>query len=156
KGRDFDCVFTAQRDGAEQLRKSGIDSASWLPLGCDPDIHNKHDVPKRYDLCFVGNVFPGPREELLALLRRNFPGMFTGRCFFEEMAETYSASRLVFNRSIRNDINMRVFEALACGSLLVTNGLADNGLSELFQDGKHLATYASADELLDKMRFYLR
>ncbi len=39
------------------------------------------------------------------------------------MARTYSAARTVFNRSIKNDINMRVFEALASGSLLVTNDL---------------------------------
>ena len=69
--------------------------------------------------------------------------------------QIYSASRLVFNRSIRNDINMRVFEALACGSLLVTNNLGDNGLDELFQDGTHLATYWDGEELLDKIRFYL-
>ncbi len=43
------------------------------------------------------------------------------------MAQTYSAARLAFNRSIKNDVNMRVFEAVACGSLLVTNDLAANG-----------------------------
>ena len=45
--------------------------------------------------------------------------MFVGRAYFEEMAKIYSASRLVFNRSIKNDVNMRVFEAVACGSLLL-------------------------------------
>ena len=79
-----------------------------------------------------------------------------GRRFFEEMAQTYSASRTVFNRSIRNDVNMRVFEALACGSLLLTNDLRDNGEAELFQDDVHLATYTCPEELLDKARFYLR
>jgi FkbM family methyltransferase len=62
---------------------------------------------------------------------------------------------MVFNRSIRNDINMRVFEALACGSLLVTNDLRENGQEDLFRDGIHLATYRSAEELLDKITFYL-
>ena len=85
----------------------------------------------------------------------SFPRMFVGRRYFEEMARTYSASRLVFNRSVRNDVNMRVFEAVACGSLLMTNDLADNGQAELFRDGVHLATYRDADELLDKVRFYL-
>ena len=71
------------------------------------------------------------------------------------MARIYSASRIVFNRSIRNDVNMRVFEALACGSLLVTNDLADNGQDELFQDGVHLATYRDPEELLEKVAYYL-
>lgn len=155
RARDFDLVFAAQRDGAARLREAGVTSATWLPLACDPEIHSRHDVPKRYDFSFVGNVFPGPREDLLELLRRRFPNSFIGRAYFEEMAEVYSASRTVFNRSLKNDLNMRVFEALACGSLLVTNDLTDNGQAELFQDGVHLATYRDADELLDKIEFYL-
>src|SRR5262245_11606970 len=155
KGQDFDFVFTAQRDGAEALRQAGISSASWLPLACDPEIHQKHDVPKTFNVCFVGNIFPGPRAELLDLLKASFPDVFVGQRFFEEMARTYSASRIVFNRSLRNDINMRVFEALACGSLLVTNDLGENGQEELFQRDVHLVTYRDAAELIRKIRLYL-
>jgi hypothetical protein len=155
RARDFDFVFAAQRDGAEQLQDAGIASACWLPLACDPDIHRKHDVPKTLDVCFVGHLFPGPRAECLERIRRHFPDHFIGQRFFEEMARTYSAARLVFNRSIRNDVNMRVFEALACGSLLLTNDLQDNGQDDLFRDGVHLATYGDANELVDKIRFYL-
>jgi FkbM family methyltransferase len=151
----FDFVFAAQRDGAEQLQQAGVARACWLPLACDPEVHRQHEIDKKWDVCFVGNVFPGERADLLELLRRHIPKHFIGQCFFEEMARTYSASRLVFNRSIRNDINMRVFEALACGSLLLTNDLKDNGQEDLFRDGEHLATYRNAEELLDKVRYYL-
>ena len=91
----------------------------------------------------------------MALLQKQFPRSFVGQRFFEEMARTYSAAHLTFNRSIRNDVNMRVFEALSCGSLLVTNDLRDNGQGELFQDGKHLVAYREPEELLEKVRFYL-
>jgi GT2 family glycosyltransferase/2-polyprenyl-3-methyl-5-hydroxy-6-metoxy-1,4-benzoquinol methylase len=155
KSRAFDLVFAAQRDGAARLRGEGIASAAWLPLACDPELHRKHDVAKQYDIAFVGNVFPGPREDLLELIQRRFPSTFIGRAYFEEMARTYSAARTVFNRSLRSDVNMRVFEALACGSLLVTNDLGGNGQEELFQDGVHLATYRQPEELLDKIAFYL-
>ena len=50
---------------------------------------------------------------------------------------------------------MRVFEALACGSLLLTNDLDDNGQGDMFRDGTHLATYRDAHELMDKVGFYL-
>ena len=151
----FDFVFAAQRDGANRFRQHGISSAHWLPLACDPEIHGKQEVAKQYDICFVGNNFPGPREDLLRLIQGRFPNSFVGRRFFAEMAQTYSQSRLVFNRSLRNDVNMRVFEALASGSLLVTNDLRENGQDELFRDGLHLATYRDADELIDKVNFYL-
>ena len=155
KARGFDLVFTAQRDGAEDLRRAGISAAAWLPLACDPEIHGKHDVPKQFDVAFVGHVFPGPRADLLNLIRRKYPESFIGQCYFEEMARTYSAARTVFNRSIKNDVNMRVFEALASGSLLVTNDLSENGQAELFRDGVHLAAYREAEDLLDKIAFYL-
>jgi GT2 family glycosyltransferase/tetratricopeptide (TPR) repeat protein/2-polyprenyl-3-methyl-5-hydroxy-6-metoxy-1,4-benzoquinol methylase len=155
KARDFDLVFTAQRDGAEELQKEGVASATWLPLACDPAFHRKHESEKRYDVCFVGNVFPGPRADLLQLIRGRFPNTFVGQRYFDEMAEAFSASRIVFNRSLANDVNMRVFEALGCGSLLLTNDLRANGQDELFRDGVHLATYREAEELLDKIAYYL-
>ena len=99
--------------------------------------------------------FPGPRAELLGLIQRRYRNSFIGQAYFDDMARTYSAARIAFNRSIRNDINMRVFEAVACGSMLMTNDLSDNGLAELFRDGVHLATYRDGDDLLDKLAFYL-
>ena len=76
KAPDFDLVFTAQRDGAEQLRQAGIATAQWLPLACDPDIHRKHEVAKTLDVCFVGHLFPGPRSDLVRLIERRFPRTF--------------------------------------------------------------------------------
>ena len=155
KAPGFDVVFAAQRDGVDLLRGIGVSSASWLPLACDPEIHRKHELAKQYDVAFVGNIFPGPRGDLLALIQRRYPNSFVGQCYFDDMARTYSAARIAFNRSIRNDVNMRVFEAVACGSLLLTNDLGDNGLGELFRDGVHLATYREPEDLLDKLAFYL-
>ena len=156
QARGADLTFAAQKPGAGALRRAGIANAQWLPLACDPELHRPHDVPTRYDVCFVGNLFPGPRSDLIEALRRHFPAHFVGRAYFEDMAKTYSASRAAFNRSIRDDLNMRVFEALACGTLLATNALLpETGQNELFRDGTHLATYGGPDELLDKVRFYL-
>jgi spore maturation protein CgeB len=149
RARAADFVFAAQRDGADRLRQEGIATATWLPLGCDPEIHGRQPVAKEHDVCFVGNIFPGPREGLLKRIQAEFPKTFVGRRFFTEMARTYSASRIIFNRSLRNDVNMRVFEALASGSLLLTNDLLENGQDELFQDGKHLATYADERDLVE-------
>jgi hypothetical protein len=154
KAPDFDFVFAAQRDGAARLRQRGH-NAHWLPLACDPAVHRKHSVGKAFDLCFVGNLFPGQRSRLIGLLQERFPNTFVGRRFFAEMAATYSASRIVFNRSIRTDINMRVFEALACGSLLLTNDLSSNGQEALFHANEHLITYGDAEEMLDKAAYYL-
>jgi GT2 family glycosyltransferase/tetratricopeptide (TPR) repeat protein len=155
RAHDYNFIFAAQRDGMERFKEIGLGSALWLPLACDPEIHCKHDIDKSFDFCFIGNLFPGYRQELVELLQKCFLNHLVGQRFFDDMARAYSASRLVFNRSIRNDVNMRVFEALACGSLLLTNDLAENGQADMFLDARHFASYVDADELLYKANYYL-
>lgn len=155
RARQVDVVFAAQRDGTERLLSDGISSAMWLPLACDPHLHQSTVQPPVWDVSFVGNLFPGARTELLQRLTQEFPLSFVGNAYFRDMARIYGCSRLGFNRSVLNDVNMRVFEALAGGPLLLTNDLTDNGQTELFQDGRHLATYSSVEELLEKALFYL-
>jgi GT2 family glycosyltransferase/tetratricopeptide (TPR) repeat protein len=153
-GADF--VFAAQKNGAEQLTKSLCRPVEWLPLACDPTIHARQEVALSFNLCFVGNLIGSERIRLLQLLQSEILGVHVGRHYFEDMAAVYSASRLAFNRSVVDDINMRVFEVLCSGSLLVTNDLSENGQEELFQNGKHLVTYNGDRELLDTVRFYLK
>ncbi|MFH1484567.1 MAG: glycosyltransferase, partial [Chloroflexota bacterium] len=158
KAGHFDLVFAAQKDGAEQLRRDGIHNARWLPLACDPDFHRPvPNLPKVFDIAFVGNVpFSGDeRSAYLSLIRRRFPNCFIGNAYFEQMAHVYSQSRIVFNRSVRNDVNMRVFEAIACGSMLVTNDLIDNGQDELFTPGEHCITYKNQLDFIELVDKYL-
>jgi GT2 family glycosyltransferase/tetratricopeptide (TPR) repeat protein len=157
KAPDFDMVFTAQRNAVGRLIDRGAKKVVWLPLACDPEVHRHHEVAIEHDICFVGNVYPGPRQDMLAFVQNRYRNVFVGRRFFADMARTYSASRIVLNRSIRDDLNMRVFEALACKSFLLTNELPEeSGQGELFGDGVHLATYRDLDELRDKLDFYLK
>jgi len=157
KAVDFDFLFTAQKDGAERLKFEGFDNAKWLPLGCDPEIHCRiPNVKKQYNVCFVGSLIPGRRTELIELLKDEVPRVHVTQAYFEEMAKIYTQSKIIFNCSVKNDVNMRVFEAISSGSLLITNNIKGNGQEEIFIDGQHLVTYSSANELLDRVRFYLK
>ena len=93
------------------------------------------------------------RRELLERLQKQFH-LDCQRKFMEEMAEHYSKSRIVFNNAVNNDLNMRVFEALCSGSLLLTDFAPGSGLDELFQDKIHLVNY-NDDELEDRVAEYL-
>jgi len=67
------------------------------------------------------------------------------RTFRTEMARTFSASRIVFNDAVKRDLNMRVFEALASGALLLTDRAPGSGLDEMFVDREHLVLYDDTD-----------
>lgn len=93
KALGCDLVFVAQRNGVERLRQAGADTAMWLPLGCDSEVHGKYDVAKIFDVAFVGHIFPGPRAELLDFIRRRYPRSCIGEAYFEEMARTFRCMR---------------------------------------------------------------
>jgi GT2 family glycosyltransferase/tetratricopeptide (TPR) repeat protein len=155
RGRQIDFVFAAQREGVALLRQQRVNCLGWLPLACDPEIHRPHEIKKSLNICFVAHLNTPQRQALAELIQRHFPNSFIGQCFFEQMAMTYSASRLVVNLSVRNDLNMRVFEAMACGSLLLTDELAGPGLRKLFTPSEHLVTYRNTDELVNIARHFL-
>jgi glycosyltransferase involved in cell wall biosynthesis len=53
----------------------------------------------------------------------------------------------------RETSNMRIFEAVRAGSLLVTERCSN--LNEYFSDGKEIETFGSLDEAIDKVQYYL-
>lgn len=125
----------------------------WLPHAAEPLAYPKKAIINKYDVCFVGNVGSWNRVDFLDRMFKEFPNFFYGKRLFEEAAEIFCSSKVVLNISIKDDVNMRVFEALSTGSFLLTNELP--GLSVLFKDGVHLATYRTLDEAVEKARYYL-
>lgn len=151
--REFDFVFIAQREYLPAFREVNP-KTFWLPLGCDPDIHCRWPVDKQFDAGFVGGVSSGSeREQLLQRLSVAVDLKYE-RCFWDDMAQLFSASRMVFNNAVRNDLNMRVFEAMSTGTLLLSDMAFKSGQDELFMDGEDFACY-HAGNLEDTARFYL-
>jgi spore maturation protein CgeB/tetratricopeptide (TPR) repeat protein len=142
----FDFIFLAQKAYVEKMTDAGIKNVFWLPLACDPDIHGKVEHEKKWDVGFVGTI-PETQNRRKSLLER-IGSRFDLNCerkFMDEMAEHYSRSKIVFNNAINNDLNMRVFEALCSGSLLLTDCANGSGLEEMFENRKHLIVYEDED-----------
>ena len=151
--RQFDIIFIAQREYLDEFRTQGM-RAHWLPLGCDPEVHFRFDVPKIHPVGFVGGVKEGSRREtLLTTLARQISVHYE-RCYWDDMARVFSQSKIVFNEAIKNDLNMRVFEAMSTGSMLLTDMAKNSGQEELFRDGEDYAVYRDSS-VCDVARFYL-
>ncbi|MBI4687000.1 MAG: glycosyltransferase [Nitrospirae bacterium] len=152
--RMFDIVFIAQKAYLPEFKEAGIENVFWLPLGCDTEVHSRKAGGKLYDIGFIGSLNNPKRNELLNKLKEKF-NIYYERCFLERMAEVFSQSKIVFNISAKNDLNMRVFEALCSGSMLLTDEATGSGLTEFFQDKKHLAIYSNETELFKLAEYYL-
>jgi hypothetical protein len=150
--REFDMVFLAQRQFVEPFRAAGV-QAHWLPLACDPEVHHGGGL-KRYDIGFVGSVTRATRRErLLKRLRRRID-VHISRCFWDEMATVLAASRMAFNCSRADDLNMRFFEVLSIGSLLLSNRTRGSGQDQLFTPGEDYAGYTDR-QLTEQASRYL-
>ncbi|MBI4611251.1 MAG: methyltransferase domain-containing protein [Candidatus Rokubacteria bacterium] len=149
-------MFNRQHIPAFQA--AGCASVHWLPAACDPRVHRRFAVEKAFDVVFVGQTLRQWHPDRVRLLERLAAAglsVHVATKILEEMALAFARGRLVFNRSLAGDLNMRVFEALATGSLLLTDSLApESGLEELLRDREHLVLY-DEDNLEALARYYL-
>lgn len=176
--RDFDYVFVAQKDFLNSF-KGIADNVYWLPLAADPDVHKKFEVNKLFDIGYVGktlsveqlvrisralSLIPGPfsrawkgiweRTRLIRILGRKYNMLATGDVYAENLAKVYGLSKMGFNKSIAGDLNMRVFEVMSCGTMLLTDKI-ENGISSLFKHKEHLVMYSTEEELNELIKYYL-
>ncbi|MBN2653639.1 MAG: glycosyltransferase [Nitrospirae bacterium] len=153
--RPFDIVFLAQRSYIPRFIQEGYTNVFWLPLGCDVEMHGKRGDQKNYEIGFVGSLNNENRIRLLNMLSQNLPVHYE-RAFLERMSEVFSESKIVFNNCVKDDLNMRVFEVLCSGSMLLTDEARGSGLTEMFSDKKHLVIYRNDEELLKLAEYYLK
>ncbi len=129
-------------------------------------IYKKLNLEKIYDVSFIGASY-GIRGELISYLQSNGIKVFTKRNGWkngfatdEEMIEIFNQSKIVLGFSTvgkNDDINIlkgRDFEVPLTGSFYIT-GFHEE-LKEYFEIGKDIETYISKEDLLEKVRYYLK
>ncbi len=157
--RLFDYAFVSQKQHVADARRwSGIE-ANWLPYACDPEVHRAGTSARDLDIGFVGSLGKTHRrrERLLADLSRRYKlNDYRRRYLPAEMSQVYGRSKLVVNFTTPwQDLNMRTFEAMACGAMLLTPQEVD-GQADVFRSGEHLVTCATDEDLRQKIEHYLR
>lgn len=149
-GRLFDVTFVAQKEYVERLKQDGLKQVFWLPLAFAHELHPQSECERKYNVAYVGsdNAKMHPvRHQLLNLIKEKVANVWIGKAEPLQMARIYAESKIVFNKSVNNDVNMRYFEAMGAGAVLVTDHAVSNGVEELFTTGVHFLEYEDADSL---------
>ena len=84
---------------------------------------------------------------------RTLPGL----SYEQELPKAYYLSRINLNstlHTITSGVPLRVFDIMGCGGFLLTNYQPE--LDDLFTEGMDLEVYHNLDEMMDKIRYYLR
>jgi Glycosyl transferases group 1 len=143
----FDRVFAAQRDYVPLFTAEGVPT-EWAPWGADAAVFVDRGQPRTNDLVFVGTDDPARRPKRAALLAhlrdrfglRTFGADPAQRLSWEDLAGVYGGTKIVINEALCGDLTFRVFEAMACGALLLTERAPD-GVEDLFTAGVHLDAF---------------
>lgn len=167
----FDGIITTSQVALNQLSINFKDKIWGLvPLAIPQGVRqqeNKRDI----EVSFIGNIYHVVRPIVKNLdLSQGFEFIFFGELEDKEthpwksyhqgklenkkIKEIYSRSKIViediapFNKGT---VNLRVFEAAACGALVIAN--EDEALKELF--GEAIIMYKDKQDLTQKIKFYL-
>jgi hypothetical protein len=136
----FDHIFVAQRDYINYFSDCGA-PVSWLPLWASEYVESSQD--KKYGVTFVGTLdrkLNAARVDFFDQMKRLIPIEVLQGHF----PSIFPHAEVVLNQTVKGDLNFRVFEAMMCGALLLTER-SGNGLLDLFKDGEHLVTYMPRD-----------
>jgi hypothetical protein len=157
----FDLVFVFHPGYDTEFRTAGHPGAHFIPHAIEPSLFGGEELGRVFEIGWVGQT-RGPlyraREDLLPVLSRSFRmNDWSRRHEPEEMARIYRQSKIVVNigrDDFPQDANLRAFEAMAAGALLLTP--LPTELTQIgFEDGVHFVGFRKETEIIPLVRKYL-
>ncbi len=182
--RQFDYFSTPDLHGEMKYRGMGLANAIYFPFGCNEQVFQKMETGKRFDVSFVGGWHPY-REWLINRIRKAGIAVEVmgyrwpkGEVDQEGMVRIFNESKINLNltnsaswdirylaaspralinrlRSKKNieQMKARIFEVNGCGAFQLSYFV--EGLANCYDMDREIAVYADADDLIEKIKFYL-
>jgi len=182
--KHFDFFSTPDLHGEEKYREIGLSNAIYFPFGCNEQLFRKSDIPKKYDVSFVGGWHPY-REWLIDRIKKTGISVEVlghrwpkGEIDQEGMVRLFNESRINLNLSnsaswdvrylasspralinrLRSKKNIEQMKA----RMFEVNGCGAfqltyyvEGLASCYEIDREIGVYADADDFVEKVRFYL-
>lgn len=172
----YDVIFAPSTIACEYIKEESGREAFLLPLATNTIKFNDRVSKKAEyisDYCFTGSYWDDPREIIeflnpdmipydFKLYGKNwdkiekFKSHYQGFINYSNLPEVYASTKIVIDDANRvtkgyGSVNSRVYDAIACGALVLTNGV--RGAEETFE-GK-LPVFSSENELKNLIEYYL-
>ncbi|MDR0465793.1 MAG: glycosyltransferase [Deltaproteobacteria bacterium] len=141
----FDLCLASLRDHLRLFtgRALSQERIHWFPAFAKDD-DRQAPLVEEWDCLFVGTLNKDKTPKRMAFLRELralAPGLHAVSGDYRRL---FPKGRVALNHCEAGDLNFRVFEALGCGTCLLTPRIG-HGLLDLFQDGVHLVAYEPDD-----------
>lgn len=115
-GQMADHTYVVQKDFASPFHELGM-TPEWLPLWASRYVEAQET--RERDVCFIGNM----NRELNPWRVDFFDELQKLQKVFIAQGQYWDyfpTSEIVINQTVKGDLNFRVFEAMMCGTLLLT------------------------------------
>lgn len=132
----------------------------WPGFSFDPEVlYREKDTERIYDICFIGNLNEAIHPQRSHLLHRllqlkdRYRLLIKQGIWGERYRQVLNQSKIVFNFTIAQVMNMRAYEAPACGALLFIE--EENQEIRNFLKDREECIYYNADNLIELLNYYL-
>jgi hypothetical protein len=169
-------LFCWDREATEAVKRAGVPKTFYLPMAVNErmfypnvEIQAEAPIPALFvggptaerisllesvaDLGLVIYGYDAPGWQASAQMRHSYQGEILERDPLRAVYQRAKVSINVTRAHGSSSLNMRVYEAMACGSLLLTDDKSD--ARTLFVEGEEIVTYSDQDDLRRKVRYYL-
>ena len=165
--RVFDYVVWGAEKNPESmqlLRNLGCSRVNYAyPCRFDPNLYQKLNVEKKYDVGFVGSITQR-RKYFLDKIAQKFNLEVKNIWSIAEQVRFFNECKIVLHINSFDfiniaGVNLRAFDVMGCGSMVLHEDVVyPSVFGHEFEDGKHLAywQYNDADDLLEKIGYYLK
>ena len=158
----FDHAFIFHPKYDKMLEGMGHPGVTLLPHAVETNLYPEFIKDREFDVGWVGRL-DGPfyrirKEQVEAFSKRYKTNDINKFYNQDELISVYTNSKIAVNISRDDymiDANLRCFEIMASGALLITKKPTE--LDEIgLVAGKHFVTYKTTEELLNKISYYLQ
>jgi len=153
KANRFHYTITPDKVSAEEYKICGI-NADWFPHWADTAVQ----FPMNLEPEYVGVTSRGRGgSEFLDYLTHWAEGAIGNQNGMnaEEHTKFLNKGLMVIQNSRWKEITRRIFEAMACGKMVLTDNLPpETGLRDMFIDGEDIVYYDEMFDCIEKMNYY--
>jgi len=153
KANRFHITLTPDHDSYLEYTKRGINAIWWTHFA-DTQIHKPQNVPIKY--AAVTSRGKGG-SELLDILTEHSEGVIANQGGWqgEEHSKFLCSGVMVIQNSRWGEVTRRIFEAMACGKMVLTDRLNESKkLHELFVENEEIVFYDDIVECINKINHY--
>jgi hypothetical protein len=153
KASKFHYTITPDKVSAEEYRICSI-NADWVPHWADTIVQFPMNLDAKYVAVTSrgrgGSAFLDYLTDWAEGAIGNQNGMDA-----KEHTEFLNKGLMVIQNSRWKEVTRRIFEAMACGKMVLTDRLDEStGLSEMFIDGEDIVYYDEMFDCIEKINYY--